>query len=75
MISTLTAEECMLATQPIAIGSGSLKAAEAREIMAGWERRINRSSQTGRAAPASPDMLQTFGIGYVIVPARPHNAA
>ena len=74
MMSTLVAEESMRATQPIAIGSGSLTQAAARDIMAGWERDIHRTSQARSAVAISPEMLKQFGIGYVIVPTKVQDA-
>jgi hypothetical protein len=61
MIPVLRAEEALHASSTVALGSGTLKRADAKQLQRTWERQTGRSRR--RRATVDPAAVQALGIG------------
>ena len=70
MMPRLEAEEAIDASRVVALGSGSLKPAAARQALRQLERQAQPPGSRPPAAKANPAMLAGMGIGVKIVPSK-----
>jgi hypothetical protein len=63
MLPRLQAEEALLGVTATALGTGSLKSAEARSTMDRLSSAVAGGSGRSRAVPAHPGVLAEMGIG------------
>lgn len=68
MMRRLQAEEQLMAVNAAALGSGSVKEADARRALDGLERAANGGKR--RVAKATPHILAAMGIAVIEQPAR-----
>jgi hypothetical protein len=62
MLPRLMAEESLMATERIAVGTGSLDKHVTRRLLRAWGQQVN--GHAGAPPPASPHVLGSMGIGY-----------
>lgn len=62
----LTAEESLLASERVAVGSGSLKRFVARRIQSGWIRQADQRRPTMRASGPAEYRAQMAAVGVAL---------
>jgi hypothetical protein len=62
----LEAEESLLAHDRVAVGTGGLKAGQARKLMTQWRQTAQGGRKSARR-PRSPQALGRIGIGYRVI--------
>ena len=72
MLPRLQAEESLLTSQRIAVGTGSMKSADSRQITSGWIRAMRNQGTSMAPGPSSKASIRAFcangGMGYVRTP-------